>query len=505
MRRLWNFEGSDGCLWESTAADHGRRHRHSTSGRAVPLLTVPSELALPEESRMPRLQPRPQRTWRNRDERPLFATDCQRAARVVVDPRLLAESLPRPLKFILDNHQVEVGTVGYSPTCDVEIHSPLPEVDAVPLSRGSRQFAIRQYDHLKQFAAARAALYRVDAESLREGIVFTEAAAVWDADFFISDSKELQTRAGEYTRELHVLTVDGAVPLLGLLLHSRGECIVPHGVTPGGWELLSRWWFYRIRGWALLPEAHVWQQQWPADKRVNSIPDWAGLNLYADPPIDGLISRIGHALRARDRVLSGMLGLEGNESHDIVLYETESLMLQLASTLDLLTKIIGQQFSVDLSIKEFAWTNRKFRAAPRRAWPEDPEEELSFVRTAAQLLALVRNRIHAAPPAPVSGEDKVWFALASEDQAEFQSLAQHVGGAAAWGVVEHEGLQGRLIDPWNLAEQATLATHHALRTVARLSVARFLSTTVQPQLSPGDPYTTEVALLYLGLQRAEDE
>jgi hypothetical protein len=242
--------------------------------------------------------------------------------------------------------------------------------------------------------------------------------------------------------------VNGAISLLGLFLRSRGDCIVPHGVTPGGWELLSRWWFYRVGAWALLPEAHVWQHQWPADVGVSRRPDWAGLNLYADPPIDGLISRIAHALRARDRVLSGMLGLEGNESRDIVLYDTEALMLQLASTLDLLAKIVSQQFSVDIPIREVAWTNRKFRAALRRPWPELPEAKLSFVRTTAQLLALIRNRIHAGPPAPVAGEDTVWFALASEDQAEFQSLAQGLAGAVAWGVVEHEGLQAdRPVEP----------------------------------------------------------
>jgi hypothetical protein len=153
---------------------------------------------------MPRLQGRPERTWRNRDQRPLFATDSQRTARVVLDPRLSWEILPRPLQFILKNSQVEVGTVGYSPRCDVEVQSPLPEVDAVPLNYGARQSAIRQYSNLEQFAAARTDLYGVDAEELREGLVFTSAAAFWNADFFISDSEALQTPAGGYRRELDI-------------------------------------------------------------------------------------------------------------------------------------------------------------------------------------------------------------------------------------------------------------------------------------------------------------
>jgi hypothetical protein len=105
----------------------------------------------------------------------------------------------------------------------------------------------------------------------------------------------------------------------------------------------------------------------------------------------------------------------------------------------------------------------------------------------------------------MAGDDTVLFALASEDQAKFESLAGRLGGAVAWGVVENKGLQGKLVDPWELAQQATLVTHHALRTVARLSVQRFPSTTVSVQVWPWDPDTAEIAMLYLGLQRAADE
>jgi hypothetical protein len=264
---------------------------------------------------------------------------------------------------------------------------------------------------------------------------------------------------------------------------------------------LPPWWFYRVGAWAILPEAHIWEADWPAEKRPNPTPDWAGLEMYDDPPIQGLIGRIANGLRVRDRVLSGMHALEGNESHQVVLYETESLMLQLSSTLDLLAKIVGQQFSPAIPNKEWAWTNSKFRAALRKAWPELPDEVLSFVRTTAQLLALIRNRIHAAPPAPVAGDDAVWFALASEDQAEFELRARDLGGTAAWGIVQSRGIDGMLLDPWTLTERATLATHHALRTVAQLSVGEFFSTTVSAQAWPWDPYTAEVVMLYLGLGR----
>jgi hypothetical protein len=307
-------------------------------------------------------------------------------------------------------------------------------------------------------------------------------------------------------RELDILTVDRAIALMGLFLRSRGQCLVPGEITSfREWDALPPWWFYRVGAWAVLPEAHIWSEHWPADKRANRTPDWAGLELYDDPPIQGLIGRIANGLRVRDRVLSGMLALEGNESHQVVLYDTESLMLQLSSTLDLLAKIIRRQFNLNIPSHQLAWTRGKFPAALRAGWSQLSDDALSNVSTTAQLLALIRNRIHAGPLMPVAGDDTVLFALASEDQAKFESLAGRLGGAVAWGVVENKGLQGKLVDPWELAQQATLVTHHALRTVARLSVQRFPSTTVSVQVWPWDPDTAEIAMLYLGLQRAADE
>jgi hypothetical protein len=383
--------------------------------------------------------------------------------------------------------------VGYSPACDVEIRPP--EHDAVTLvsNNGHRFSAIRQYENLKQFAVARAASYGVDADELLEGLVFSKAAADWNADFYISDSEGLQTPAGQM-RELDILTSEMAISLLGLFLRSRGQCVVP-GEIPSQreWDPLPPWWFYRVGAWAVLHEAHIWREQWPDDKRANRAPDWAGLELYDDPPIQGLIGRIANGLRVRDRVLSGMLALEGNESHQLVLYETESLMLQLSSTLDLLAKIIRRQFNVNIPNHQLTWTRGKFPAALRVAWPQLSDNVLSGVSTTAQLLALIRNRIHAGPLMPVAGDDTVWFALASEDQARFESLAAHLGGPVAWGLVEDNGLQGswstsgswRSKPRWQpIKPYVQLPSSASRNSRARLSSRRFGREIHTPLMSP---------------------
>jgi hypothetical protein len=75
-------------------------------------------------------------------------------------------------------------------------------------------------------------------------------------------------------RELDILTVDGAIALMGLFLRARGQCLVPGEIaTFREWDALPPWWFYRVGAWAVLPEAHIWREHWPADKRANRTPD----------------------------------------------------------------------------------------------------------------------------------------------------------------------------------------------------------------------------------------
>jgi hypothetical protein len=75
-------------------------------------------------------------------------------------------------------------------------------------------------------------------------------------------------------RELDILTVDGAIALMGLFLRSRGQCLVPGEIaTFREWDALPPWWFYRVGAWAVLPGAQIWREHWPADKRANRTPD----------------------------------------------------------------------------------------------------------------------------------------------------------------------------------------------------------------------------------------
>jgi hypothetical protein len=243
--------------------DGDARRRTSPSARHQAPLRSGRQglLSMPAPSvpgRVPRLRPRRPDTPTRRNEPFLFASDCQRPVRVVVDPRLSAETLPWPLRLLLDNPLVEIGTVGYSSDNNVRIFPVLADRRVIPLYRDDGwHSAIQQYDNLQRFAAARAPSYGVEAEPLREGLVFTEAAAFWDADFFITGSEELQTLARNYTRELDVLSVDQSIPLLGLFLRSRGKCVLPDPDISSEWRVLARWWFYRVGAWALLPEANA--------------------------------------------------------------------------------------------------------------------------------------------------------------------------------------------------------------------------------------------------------
>ena len=143
----------------------------------------------------------------------------------------------------------------------------------------------RQYENLKQFTVARAASYGVDADELLEGLVFSKLQLTGKRTFSSATRKGLQTPAGQM-RELDILTVDGAIALMGLFLRSRGQCLVPGEIASfREWDALPPWWFYRVGAWAVLREAHICREHWPADKRANPMIGFATASSSAIQPL----------------------------------------------------------------------------------------------------------------------------------------------------------------------------------------------------------------------------
>jgi hypothetical protein len=112
------------------------------------------------ESRVPRLQRQPAGTWRNREKRPLFATDCQRPARVVLDPRMALESVPSRQLTIFGLVLIVVPTIaainlGAQAVSDREF--PLVTLEATPIAPASTSAsAASQEDSIEIKIIARA-------------------------------------------------------------------------------------------------------------------------------------------------------------------------------------------------------------------------------------------------------------------------------------------------------------------------------------------------------------
>lgn len=440
----------------------------------------------------------------------LFAPYVHRPARVIIDPRLGGAGVGPMLAGLVGSEHVEVGTVGPDPDCSVQIHPADRERDGVSLTRGQHGgSAIHPLSRLEACAAAWAGTHAVDAEELTRGFVLTEAAAAWEADLFITRSAALTSPAGKYTRGVQVVTEADATILLALLLRSRGECHLGNAASAGGMAKLPPWWFYRVGAWAALPEVRAWKERWPTSHPPTGAGDWAGLRFY-DDPLEGVVGRFARALRARDRVLAGMLGVGSNESHDLVLYEAESLALQLSGALDAAASAAGQQLGLTtakghpLKRDGLKLHRDEFRDALQQEQPAPPGSSLDLWRDAYKLLGLIRNRIHGAPTVPIAGNlpdgEGLWLVLPEEDQACFHALAQQLGGITDWGARASGGFEAPLIDPWVLTEKAADVTREVLQDISRYCSQR-LPPPNRPESRPWpwDQATADSALLQLGL------
>ncbi len=424
-----------------------------------------------------------------------FVNLTSRPARVVVDPRTLLSKVNPLLADLLKFPEILLGTAGPDIDDTIQLH---PEVNgAVPVTLEGRNSWVN-LDNLGPYAAARAKLHEVDHAELREGLILTEACDLWNADLFITDSPGLATSAGNYSRLVRVLDVHEALPLIALLLRSRTTCPVPRRFGAVSMlDTLPPWWFYRVGAWARVSQSHTWKERWP------QAPATGLLSLHDGLPVEGIIGRISRALRARDRVLVGMLGLEGNESHDLVLYETESLALQLAGALDAAADAACEQLVPGVGPAARKLHNKDFKKEVGKHLNVKSRADLALWSDLSELLGLIRNRIHGQPPTPVAGNDnQLWFLLPKQQQPKFAILAAKLGSPADWGVHRTATPDFYLIDPWILAERAVASTCAVLQELCGtfadlLPVQPTKATAVQPW--PWDSATAATALELLGL------
>ncbi len=427
-----------------------------------------------------------------------FAARGTRPIRVVVDPRLRESDRDPFLRSLLQQKDFEVGTVGRSDKDLIRIHEPNRQHNVVPVTFGRTHTAFSPLDNLEGCAAAWAQRHGVDPDELNESFMLLCAVETWECDFFLSDSSGLHSPAGGY-RDVPVLSQSDAVAVLSLLLRGRGSAPVRSDISSSQLASLPLWWFYRLATFACLPEVGPWRRSLGvdrsiADNRGIDDGDAIGLDMYDELPFDGVDGRFSHALRARDRILRTILCGGGNENHDLVLYELESLALQLRGAMDSAAVIVSSQLGVDCHPSQMSWTKTEPRRSMRREWPECQDLTLAWRRT-ADLLALIRNRIHGAPLQSVaSGNDyDVFMVLPRPARLRFEALTGELTESEAWGVRDYG-----MFDPWALTEKAVESTRRCLRQIARIST-RTTVPDLNPVVWPWDETTGAAALQALAL------
>ena len=112
-----------------------------------------------------------------------------------------------------------------------------------------------------------------------------------------------------------------------------------------------------------------------------------------------------------------------------------------------------------------SWTKTEPSRSMRQEWPECRDLTIRWRRT-ADLLALIRNRIHGAPLQSVtSGNDfEVSMVLPRPVRIRFETLAGATAESADWGVRNYG-----MFDPWSLTEKAVMTTRESLRQIAQIS------------------------------------
>lgn len=428
----------------------------------------------------------------------VFDVGDGRRVRIGVDSRLT--QVDGLLQLILTWDAFEVAHVGFAEADTVRIHEPDRDQDGAKVTYGTTLSWIWPLNHLDATAAARGPMYGVDPVELQTSLMHLVAVDLWQGDFFISDSPGLQTPASQY-RDVPVLNQDQAVAVLSLLLRRRGVALLPSGHFVGQAAPFPLWWFYRIGALACLPNIMDWRRSLElapdSQPRAAGEGDALGLKMYDQVPIEGVIGRFAHALRARDRILQGVLRGGGNENDDLITYELESLTLQLRGALDSAATVVASQLALTEARSRISWSEQEPRRTMQRKWQLEPSLTLEWKRL-AQLLALIRNQIHSQPLQSVSStspttENECLIVLPHKARLDFHAHAVDLGGAEAWGA-RNDGM----FDPWVLTEMATASTQKALVGISQIATRKPIPDP-NPTVWPWNETAATAALRTLGL------
>jgi len=205
--------------------------------------------------------------------------------------------------------------------------------------------------------------------------------SVSGADILVTRDARLLKVASDYpVSTVNPMTPRAALGYVGLYLRS-----VNNFTLCPGQQILNRWMFYWVLTRSLLAEGWGWFSACLGSGRE----DLAQLS-------QSVLTRMDHALRARDRMLTHLHMREGNDSTEELLMGFDHMVLCMAACFDASARVIQGVENV-VYARRPSWTDHRWLAAlrQRNAALSDVFMPGSKAAMALDLLTTLRNQVHA--------------------------------------------------------------------------------------------------------------
>ena len=278
-------------------------------------------------------------------------------------------------------------------------------------------------------------------------------------------------------RELRggVFRASEAAALVGLCMRAHGDFAVSRdaGIT----RVIAAETFYRAVSFQHVSMLETWMSA--AVTRWH-LGDHRSLTL-----VDGIATRIGRALRARDYLQVRLRAPDYEAVWDEVLFFFDVILVQVMGAFDLLARLLHRVYGLNGPGTRASWTRHG-----NGSWLQALAKEEPLIGACAQpegalgdivaLISGLRNRIHEEP---LSDELHHWdgspgimvwgrglVALRFDKSTQgILAAAERRGGLRAWGLRERAGEQAVVFDPGLYAEEALRSSTTAISDVLALA------------------------------------
>ena len=404
---------------------------------------------------------------------------------MVVDFRCLdrAQELLGPL---LSQDSIEFSTVGLDASCDITITLPSRSEPANDMHeaydviyRGQTHWGAYRYiiDHLV------AEVREDERAKFRTDILLASAAAEVQGSLFISESRRLireRVKRGRNYFSVQVVTPAEAVPLIALFLRNRNAC----------WSYRRRWkrtpleTFYNEASAEAIPNVTMLSRLALGSRPVPPLTSGdlpAYVYGYEAQSLESrIVHRLSCVLRSRDRVLCASIVTPSFEHISLLCFEMECFLVHLSGLLDILGEVAWESFGQEVKNKSrWDWSDERCLQACVQ-YLGLSYSEIGRWRATANIIAKLRNRIHATPLAAASTRSQgghvegISLLVPPEGRAAVKSFFRVVKP----DVPLSQGARGEMLFPWPLSELLLACT---------LEIAENLSSAMLSRNGPSSP------------------